>query len=616
MFQAISYRRSSYPSRLLIKYALAAGISLSTLSLQASLSSPDALAAEAHITMSDVNDQDLWLQLQKREQLLKAEKESLDSQQRKLSNENVYWGHFHYEGNNSWNSYDGTWDPLWGFVFPGISQLVTVFDNNAPAWLRWTEGAQLVSLGVLSLGGYQLFETEIRGRSAPFPNLTDNGANGMFYGGLGAYTALALVPSTIVSIRDSVNAAAYDKNLSENQEALNRVNRALDDLAIPLAIYTLANQQDYVQALEKVNHLSSAQVSDYHLHFERLKQWKQKVFDAEYQTYLNASLDTEARLQQLKGLAEHPYLSTRPALQTQINQQLPILQQKWQQEQIVTAARSEALAEENERKAIFDAAYALATNGDFYKAQEKLKSYDWKPEHVQYKGVQEKLEVWNKVWFTQMYKFAYDRAGQGDIESALEVMWSLGPIWPPDHPDYKRVAQKTKEWENIYNTRLKMERKSGFLNKEQVKLLKEKGYPIILPSTFPNHNTWRFVVYTHPAYNQYSIFYYDKQTRKSFSVIGGLLCGYLGSGYFRQVMGKPQQVVKNPVLGSVGLVSLGYADAYLTTDLRKESNICYTVVTPGNLEDWMVTDEDAPTSLERLTKAEFVQLIQSLKYLP
>ena len=127
---------------------------------------------------------------------------------------------------------------------------------------------------------------------------------------------------------------------------------------------------------------------------------------------------------------------------------------------------------------------------------------------------------------------------------------------------------------------------------------------------------WHYMVQTQGSYNQYSIFYYDEKTRKSFSVIGGLLCGDLGSTYYRQVKGKPQQVIKNPVLGSVGLVSLGYADAYLTTDLRKDLNTCYTVVTPGNLEDWMVTDDNAPASLERLTKAEFIQVIQSLKYLP
>ena len=53
-------------------------------------------------------------------------------------------------------------------------------------------------------------------------------------------------------------------------------------------------------------------------------------------------------------------------------------------------------------------------------------------------------------------------------------------------------------------------------NKGQVKLLKEKGYPVIMPSMFPNANTWRFMVYTQSAYNQYSIFYYDTKTRKSF----------------------------------------------------------------------------------------------------
>lgn len=610
----------------LAKGALSTALSLSTMLLPMSLPNASSLAlakenestptTDAPITIMETSDKEVWVQLQSRQQALQTEKASYETQQQTLATEKVYWGRYDYGEDNNWRAYDGTWDTLWGFVIPGISQLVTVFDGNAPAWLRWTEGAQLVSLGVLSIGGFQLFEKDLLGRPAPFPTLTDRGANGMFYGGLGAYTALALVPSTIVSIHDGINGPAHDNKVSANQDALNRINQELADLAIPLEIYTLATGQDYAQALEKVNALSSDQVNDYQLHFERLKQWKQKVFDAEYAAYQSQSLGTEARLQQLKVLAEHPYISTRPAIQTQINQQLPALQQQWEQEQATANARAQALAAEQERQAIFDAAYALAADGEFYEAQEKLKSYDWKPEHAQYARVQEKLNVWNNAWFSDMYKFAYDRAGHGDIERALEVMWSLGPIWPKDHPDYKRVLQKTKEWENIYNTRRKMERKSGFLNKGQVKLLKEKGYPVIMPSMFPNANTWRFMVYTQSAYNQYSIFYYDTKTRKSFSVIGGQLCGDLSSTYYRQVIGKPQQVVKNPVLGSVGLVSLGYADAYLTTDLRKDSNVCYTVVTPGNLESWMVTDEEAPASLERLTKAEFIQVIQSLKYLP
>lgn len=596
------------------RYLLAPLSTLITLSAPV----PWAIAAEnTTITVMEQADEDLFLELSTRQEALQTQKEALENQQQQWSSKKIYWGKYDDGEGNTWQNRDATWHTLWGFVLPGIPQLVTVFDSSAPAWLRWTEGAQLLSLGVLSFGGYQLFGEHL---PAPYTAgsqwVNDSTAQGLFYGGLGAYTALALVPSGIVSIHDHFSGSAFENNMRQNQEQLTRIDQELESLRLPLHIFNLAVQQNYSQALVEINALSSEQIEAYDLHFERLKQWKQKVFDKAYQGYLAENLGTEAKLEQLIALTEHPYLSTRPELQTRLQQERTALQAQRDAEQATLQAREQALAEESERQTIFSAAYALAAKGDFFEAIEKLDTYVWKPEHSQYAQVQEKRKTWDYAWYTKMYKYAYNKAGAGDVEGALDALLNLQLYWPKDHPDYQRVAQKIKDWQHIYGKQKTFERKHGFLNKEQMRLLKSKGYPVIMTSTFPSNNDWRFVASTQSAYNQYSIFYYDTTTRKSFSIIGGRLCGDLGLGYYRQVKGKAQQFVNNPVLGPVGLISLGYADAYLTTDLRKNTDICYTVVTPGNLEDWMVTDEDAPASLQRLTKAEFIQVIQSLKYLP
>ena len=141
---------------------------------------------------------------------------------------------------------------------------------------------------------------------------------------------------------------------------------------------------------------------------------------------------------------------------------------------------------------------------------------------------------------------------------------------------------------------------------------------------FPSKNTWHFISTVRSTLNEYTIMYYDTNTRKSFSIIGGQQCGRLSQYLTNHVFGPAQSHVSNPRLCSIGLNSLGYADAYFTTNIGPSKNRCYTVVTPGNLESWM-TDysdyddglgDDVPSSLERLTKAEFVNVLKSLKYLP
>jgi len=568
-----------------------------------------------------------YLELKTQWTTTQAQLEQLESEKNKLeSTQNLFWG-YSTKGENV------TWSPVYGLALPLFAPIVMSNDEQNPAWLRWTTGLQVLAGLAMLASGFVVYQDRM-GNAASLSQYLDpqtiQSSYNLLLGSAIAYAVLGIVPSTVVAGRDGAVDLSRTSRLNEIENLTAPLQKNQAELKAILPVFEDLKANNLTSALNRVALLNQEELKRGKINPERITTWKRAILDELLEAYAEAVLreNPEKTLPALEKVLDSEYIDAWPEKKAELAARLPGLQTaaeaaRTAREKRETLAAAKELAESQRieaakyRENLFNQAYAQAVEQNFKAALEKLMEYEWQESDPEYAKVNEKKVLWFRSMLSKAYKDNYNLAANGDVKTAYEELGGLLKYWPTDHPDYNRVLQKLKDWQQILQKRAEIEVKRGYLNQTQISNLKELDIPVIIPATLPSENYWSYTTRTFydSGFPSYQIVYYDQETHKSFAMVSGNMayCGPYSNATSSWLHSGTQAYISNPVLGRVGLVTVEYQNAYVSQALLRHGR-CYAVVTPANFFD-NLSDFDVPSNLERVSKKEFEAVIRSLKYL-
>jgi hypothetical protein len=553
--------------------------------------------------------------------------EQLESEKNKLeSTQNLFWG-YSTKGENV------TWSTVYGLALPLFAPMVMSYDEQNPAWLRWTTGLQVLAGLAMLVSGFVVYQD--RFGNIPYlsqfidPQTLQSSYN-LFWGSTIAYAVLGFVPSTVVAGHDGAVDLSRTSRLNEIENLTAPLKKNQAELKAILPVFEDLKANNLASALDRVALLTEDELQRAKIDSEKIKSWKLSLLDELLEAYAEAVLreNPEITLPALEKVLDSEYIIAWPEKKAELAARLPELQRAANTARLAREKReaevaAQELAETQRtvaskyRQDLFNQAYALAVEQNFSEALEKLMEYEWQETDPEYIKVQEKKVLWFRSMLSKAYKDNYNLAANGDVKTAYQELSTLFAYWPSDHPDYNRARQKLKDWQQILDKRAELEVKRGFLTNQQISNLKALDIPVIIPAALPGQNYWYFISQTYhdSDFPTYQIVYYDQVTHKSFAMVSGNMsyCGPYSNGASSWLHSGTQAYIPNPVLGRIGLVTVEYQNAYVTQAILRHGR-CYALVTPANYF-YNLHDLDVPTDLERISKQDFEAVIRSLKYL-
>jgi len=520
---------------------------------------------------------------------------------------------------------DATWDPTIGLLLPMAFPLWNVFDQSAPGWIRWVSGFQLAT-GLVTASSTMGFSPS-----------NETMHNTLIAGSI-AYALLGIVPSMVVATRDGVTRNSIPPQLQaaeQERERLRERDRQIQALRPALYVAAAGNFQTALNRLELVEDPQASWLTAV-ITPDSLSQWRQLARVQQQSSYeaIKTQNDPESAIAFLTDWLKKDDFENAQAEKALLTQELADWQARLTEQQRVQAEqermRAEREAAEQARQEVdrrladraqmtretYREAYDHAANGDFEAAVGVLNGLEWRPTDAEYNLVQEKYKTWVYAYFTAFYKYVYNlAANEGDIGRALGELRSHQAEWPTDHPDYRRMQQKIKDWQQILNKRREIFRKQGFLTNEIRVLLKESGVPVLISSD-PPLGEWYSYAQNGISWGApyYKLVYHDSEA--SFAIFGirdSNCDAGLGSGNASWLTRTTKRYVSNPTLGRIGVITTPYNE--YTSQAIQRGKHCYAVVTPASYDPWIAAGASLPAGSKRLTLDKFETVLKQLRFL-
>jgi hypothetical protein len=397
-----------------------------------------------------------WIELHSQIEENKNKIQIFESEKAGLENtQNLFWG-------SSATGQDVTWSPLYGLTLPVLGPFVMTLDWNNPAWLRWNSALQLLVSLIAAVSGTVVYQNQVQ-RSNSLPLITNAEVNNLsvdlLIGSAIAYAVLAVVPSFIVASHDGVVNSGRTGRMKELADLLEPLKKNQEQLKTLIPLFVDLKEKNLTSAINRAGLLPENELRLVGFDEKRILVWKRVVLEDLLTVFLETERegDPEQTLLILTSLLKKPYWDLMPKQKAELEARLPALEraaeearlmrEKAEEEQAQRElAESQRVEAAQNREKIYKEAYDFAAKGNYENALSILMNFNWKPEHSQYSIVQQKLKEWRFILYSRLLRDAYNQAGNGQLQNAVDLLKPYLDKWPANHPDYQRAKNKSAEW--------------------------------------------------------------------------------------------------------------------------------------------------------------------------
>lgn len=397
-----------------------------------------------------------WIELHSQFEENKNKIQLFESEKAGLGNtQNLFWG-------ISATGQDVTWSPVYGLALPVLAPFVMTLDWNNPAWLRWNSALQLLAGLVAALSGTIVYQNQVQ-RSNSLPLITDAEINNLsvdlLVGSAIVYAVLAVVPSLIVASHDGVVNSGRTGRMTELADLLEPLKKNQEQLKTLIPLFEDLKEKNLTSAINRAGLLPENELRLAGIDEKRILVWKRVVLEDLLTVFRETERegDPEQTLIILTALLKKPFWDVMPKQKAELEARLPALEQAAEEARLMREkaeeeqaqrelAESQRVEADQYRENIYKDAYKSANQGNYEHAISILMNFNWKPEHSQYSTVQQKLKEWNFILYSNLLKYAYNQAGNGQLQNAVDLLKPYLDKWPKSHPDYQRAKNKSAEW--------------------------------------------------------------------------------------------------------------------------------------------------------------------------